>query len=90
MTEDSSAEEASLDASLTASDEVSTGVSVQETEDGMVITGGGKVHGAVFETYHDHRMAMSMAVLALAAEGESEILNPEVVDISCPNFYDLL
>jgi len=66
------------------------GVSVQETEDGMVITGGGKVHGAVFETYHDHRMAMSMAVLALAAEGESEILNPEVVDISFPNFYDLL
>ncbi len=66
------------------------GVDIEETEDGMVIRGGKPVHGAAFETYDDHRMAMSMAVLALAAEGESEILNPGVVDISFPNFYDLL
>ncbi|MBQ4160025.1 MAG: 3-phosphoshikimate 1-carboxyvinyltransferase, partial [Clostridia bacterium] len=66
------------------------GVDIEETEDGMIIRGGKPVHGAAFETYHDHRMAMSMAVLALAAEGESEILNPDVVDISFPNFYELL
>lgn len=66
------------------------GVDIEPTEDGMVIRGGRPVHGASFSTYHDHRMAMSTAVLALAAEGESRIDNPEVVDISFPGFFPLL
>lgn len=66
------------------------GVDVTATADGMVIHGGRPVHGAVFSTYHDHRMAMCMAVLSLAAEGESTIENPSVVDISFPGFFELL
>ena len=66
------------------------GADITATDDGMVIRGGRPIHGAAFSTYHDHRMAMSMAVLALAAEGESDIENPEVVDISFPGFFDLL
>lgn len=66
------------------------GVDVEATSDGMIIHGGRTVHGADFATYNDHRMAMSMAVLALAAEGESTIENPSVVDISFPEFFDLL
>ncbi len=66
------------------------GADIEETEDGMVIHGGKPLRGLAFETYGDHRMAMSMAVLALQAEGESEILNSDVVDISFPNFYAIL
>lgn len=66
------------------------GVDVEATSDGMIIRGGKAVHGADFATYDDHRMAMSMAVLALAAEGESTIENPSVVDISFPEFFKLL
>lgn len=66
------------------------GVDVTATDDGMVIRGGRPVHGASFSTYHDHRMAMSMAVLALAAEGTSDIENPEVVNISFPGYFELL
>lgn len=66
------------------------GAKVTPTDDGMIIHGGSALHGASFKTYNDHRMAMSMAVFALAAQGESTIENPGVVDISFPNFFELL
>lgn len=66
------------------------GADVEETEDGMIIRGGKPLHGAQFATYKDHRIAMSMAVCALGCVGESEILDPEVVAISYPDFFDTL
>lgn len=66
------------------------GAAVSETEDGMVIDGGKPLHGAAFETYNDHRIAMSMAVCALGCTGQSEILHPDVVAISYPDFFDTL
>ena len=66
------------------------GAAVSETEDGMVIDGGKPLHGAAFETYNDHRIAMSMAVCALGCIGQSEILHPDVVAISYPDFFDTL
>ena len=66
------------------------GADIEATDDGMIIHGGKAIRGAAFSVYGDHRMAMSMAVLALAAEGDSVIENPEVVDISFPDFFDLL
>ena len=66
------------------------GVDVEETDDGMIVHGGAKPHGASFETYKDHRIAMSLAVLGLAAEGASRIDEPEVVAISYPDFFATL
>ena len=66
------------------------GVDVEETDDGMIVRGGAKPHGAAFETYKDHRIAMSLAVLGLAAEGASRIDEPEVVAISYPDFFTTL
>lgn len=66
------------------------GVDVEETDDGMIVHGGAKPHGASFETYKDHRIAMSLAVLGLAAEGASRIDKPEVVAISYPDFFNTL
>ena len=63
------------------------GVDVEETDDGMIVRGGEKPHGASFETYKDHRIAMSLAILGLAAEGASRINEPEVVAISYPDFF---
>lgn len=61
------------------------------TEDGMVINGGRPLHGAVLESHLDHRIAMSFAVAGIAAQGETEILQADCVDISYPGFYrDLL
>ena len=48
------------------------------------------MNGAKFTSYGDHRIAMSMAILALAAEGESEIDDPAAVNISFPDFFKIL
>ncbi|MCQ5130189.1 3-phosphoshikimate 1-carboxyvinyltransferase [Butyricicoccus faecihominis] len=69
---------------------VKAGVDIEETADGMIIRGGKTVRGADFATYGDHRIAMSLAVLALAADGASRIADPEVVSISYPGFFDTL
>lgn len=63
------------------------GADVEETDDGMIIRGGKPLHGAVIETKKDHRIAMTFAVAAMAADGETEILDADCVDISYPQFY---
>lgn len=67
-----------------------TGADVQETDDGMIIRGGKPLHGADFASYADHRVAMSMAVCALACEGNSSIDDPDCVAISYPTFFETL
>lgn len=49
---------------------------------------GGKPNGAQIETHNDHRVAMSFAIAALGAKGETVIQNAEVVNKSYPNFFD--
>jgi 3-phosphoshikimate 1-carboxyvinyltransferase len=64
------------------------GVQAEEKDDGLVIEGD-KPHGAEIETYNDHRIAMSFAVLGLAIPGVL-IQNEECVDKSFPGFWDEL
>ncbi|WP_038086735.1 3-phosphoshikimate 1-carboxyvinyltransferase [Tumebacillus flagellatus] len=67
------------------------GADVEELEDGLRIRGGVKLKGgAVIETHHDHRIAMSMAVAALVADGPTTIRDWESVDVSFPGFAELL
>lgn len=66
------------------------GVEVTSAADGMTIEGGRAVRGAEFETWKDHRIAMSMAVLALAAEGKSIIKDSQCIKISYPDFFNTL
>lgn len=66
------------------------GADVEETDDGMIIHGGKPLHGAVVDSHKDHRIAMTFAVAALAAEGETEIHDADCVNISYPAFYEEL
>ena len=63
------------------------GVEIEGTDDGMIIHGGKPVHGAEIDSHLDHRIAMSFAVAALAAEGETQIKDADCVRISYPGFY---
>ncbi|RKD29428.1 3-phosphoshikimate 1-carboxyvinyltransferase [Lacrimispora algidixylanolytica] len=63
------------------------GADVTETEDGMIIRGGRPLHGVVIDSKLDHRIAMTFAVTGLCAEGETEILGADCVNISYPGFY---
>lgn len=63
------------------------GADIIATEDGMIINGGKPLHGATIESRYDHRIAMSFAIASLMAEGETNIMNAECVNISYPGFY---
>ena len=63
------------------------GVDIEGTDDGMIIHGGKPLHGATIDSKSDHRIAMSFAIAAGNAEGETQILNAECVNISYPTFY---
>lgn len=64
------------------------GADVEETEDGMIIRGGKLLHGAVIDSKLDHRIAMTFAIVGICADGETEILGAECVNISYPQFYE--
>lgn len=66
------------------------GVNVVETEDGMEIEGRERLTGGVFESFGDHRIAMSMLVAGLAAEGDVTVNDVECIATSFPNFFELL
>jgi len=65
-----------------------TGIRAEETCDGLVITGG-TPRGAEIETYNDHRIAMSFAVMGLCVPG-MRIRNPDCVRKSFPGFWEEL
>lgn len=65
-------------------------VAVEETEDGMRITGGNRLRGGTVSSFGDHRIAMSAAVAALSAEGAITVDDVRCVATSFPNFFELL
>ncbi len=66
------------------------GADIEPTPDGMIIKGGKPLHGAFIRTYGDHRLAMSFAVAALAAEGETFLDDEACAGVSYPGFFDAL
>lgn len=66
------------------------GADIEEREDGFAVNGPTRLQGAVCESYNDHRIAMSLAVAALLAEGKTVIENSECIDISFPEFEKTL
>lgn len=63
------------------------GCDVEATDDGMIIHGGKPLKGTDINSMGDHRLAMSFAIAALAAEGTTRILGDECVGISYPSFF---
>ena len=70
----------------TARELVKTGILAEEREDGLIITGG-RSRGAEIETYDDHRIAMSFAILGLAVPG-MRIRGGGCVRKSFPGFWE--
>ena len=66
------------------------GAVITETPDGMIIEGTQKLKGAEVYSHLDHRVAMSCAVGALIAEGDTVITDADCVSISFPDFYNIL
>lgn len=66
------------------------GAKVTELTDGLEITGGNSLTGQEVDSYTDHRIAMSLAIAALAAKNKTTIHRAEAASISYPNFVPTL
>ena len=66
------------------------GVKVEVFDDGMRITGGKRLKGAICNSHGDHRIAMSMAIAGLVADGETIIEDTECIKTSFPRFEETL
>lgn len=67
------------------------GVEVQDRPDGLEICGGARIReGWTSQTAGDHRMGMSMAILAASAGVSAEILDIECTATSYPDFWNHL
>jgi 3-phosphoshikimate 1-carboxyvinyltransferase len=66
------------------------GVSADERPDGFVVRGTGTPTGGVADARGDHRIAMALAIAALAARSPSRIEGSDAVVISYPGFFETL
>ena len=62
---------------------------VEEFPDGLRV-GKSDLKGAAIDSFGDHRIAMSMAIAALFAKGETEISGAESAGVSFPEFFQTL
>lgn len=65
-------------------------VNFKENEDGVEIYGNPEFtfNGTTFESFHDHRIAMASAILALKGKKESTILDAECAAVSYAGFWE--
>ncbi|MEN8262035.1 MAG: 3-phosphoshikimate 1-carboxyvinyltransferase [Nitrospirota bacterium] len=66
------------------------GVNIKELDDGLVIEGQEDLSPATVQSYGDHRIAMSMIIAGLTANGETVVTDTDCVNTSFPGFIDML
>jgi 3-phosphoshikimate 1-carboxyvinyltransferase len=66
------------------------GAELEEFPDGLTIKGRSDLKAAVVESYGDHRIAMSLSIAALIAEGTTTIRGVSAVNISFPGFFQII
>ncbi len=64
------------------------GADIDEHSDGLTIRGGQSLRGTELDSETDHRVAMSLAIAGLMAEGDSRITRSEAAAVSYPTFWD--
>lgn len=71
----------------TAEELTKMGANIEPTEDGLIIHGPTPLHGATVDSHGDHRIGMMLQIAALLTPEPVELLNPEAVNISYPEFF---
>ena len=66
------------------------GLEVEEKNDGFSISGEIKNNSVVFESFWDHRIAMSFGILSLLLKNGGKVNNFECAAISNPDFLEQL
>jgi 3-phosphoshikimate 1-carboxyvinyltransferase len=66
------------------------GAKIEEKRDGFIISGTTKLKGNTCESFGDHRIGMALAIAGMMAEGKTELRESECIDISFPEFTEIL
>jgi 3-phosphoshikimate 1-carboxyvinyltransferase len=66
------------------------GAHIEERPDGFVVAGPTPLMGAQVNSHGDHRLAMSLAIAGLVAEGETTVEGAECIVDSFPGFEEIL
>lgn len=66
------------------------GAEVEELEDGMKIQGNTTLKGGTVDAHGDHRIAMTASIAGLICQSPVKVSGWTSVDISYPNFYQIL
>ncbi len=74
----------------TAANLRAAGVCVEETDDGMIVTGRGVLDGCSVDSRGDHRIAMAMLIGGLAASAPITVTDTACIATSFPRFLPLL
>jgi len=68
----------------------SFGGNIEEKDDGFIIKGRKRAHPSQVESFGDHRIAMAASILAMTVKGKNVIKNSKCVEISFPEFFQIL
>ena len=66
------------------------GAKVEEKADGLIIEGPTTLKGNICESFDDHRIGMALAIAGVLAEGKTQLLESECIDVSFPEFTSIL
>jgi 3-phosphoshikimate 1-carboxyvinyltransferase len=63
------------------------GADCEATDDGMIIHGPTPLKGGKVESFHDHRIGMTMSLAGLIASDKVHVKDTEAIAVSYPGFY---
>ncbi len=66
------------------------GAQIEPQEDGFIVKGPTRLHGALVDSHDDHRLGMALAVAGLVADGETVIEHAERIADSFPGFVGIM
>jgi 3-phosphoshikimate 1-carboxyvinyltransferase len=66
------------------------GAKVEEKPDGLIIEGPTILKGNICESFDDHRIGMALAIAGTLAEGKTQLMGSECINVSFPEFTSLL
>ena len=66
------------------------GINAYEKDNSLFVEGGKPDKLAEITTFHDHRIAMAFTILSLTSFGKYHLDNKDCIDISLPNFFNLI
>jgi len=66
------------------------GARIDPLPDGFVVYGPSSLHGGILDSHGDHRLAMTLAIAGLVADGAVTVQGAERIQDSFPGFVPLL